>query len=169
MQPNDYWMKHNAMTVLLSLSINTAYLRLHFQSCCWYRWTCIKYLCLANHGGGVGETGYETVALSLNNTTLRLAILYDNVGELALSLFITVTDLCLASHVGGVGELGYVPVALSFFWTDDGQSQLLSRVWWLSDGEALDRFRLWGNDNRLTLHFTSLKDKYVDTHWEWQK
>ena len=55
-------------------------------------------------------------------------ILYDNVGELALSLFITVTDLCLASHVGGVGELGYVPVALSFFWTDDGQSQLLSRV-----------------------------------------
>ena len=74
----------------------------------------------------------------------------------ALSFFITY--LCLTDHGAGVGKLGYLPVALSFFRTDDDQSQLLSRVRWLSDGEVLDRFRLWGSNDSLLFNTTGYTD-----------
>ena len=57
----------------------------------------------------------------------------------------------ISFHGAGVGELGYMTIAPPLFRTDNFQLQLLCRVWRLTDVEALDRFRLWGQKREYSL------------------
>ena len=120
---------------------------------------CITSQCLPNRGAGGHKRCHGVVALCAFFITYPW-LPSRGAGEMnrvvALSFFITY--LCLTDHGAGVGKLGYLPVTLSFFRTDDDQSQLLSRVRWLSDGEVLDRFRLWGSNDSLLFSITGYTD-----------
>jgi len=98
--------------------------------------------------------GYETAAM-FHFITYRslISIHHASLAELArfldccAALFITY----ISFHGAGVGELGYMTVAPPLFRTDNFQLQPLCRVWRLTDVEALDRFRLWGQKREYSL------------------
>ena len=97
---------------------------------------------------------YKTAAMFHFITYQALISIHDaSLAELAwfldccAVLFITY----ISFHGAGVGELGYITVAAPLFRTDNFQLQPLCRVWRLTDVEALDRFRLWGQKREYSL------------------